>query len=111
MSIAFVLGSSPSFGSCASAVSRSRFDREDRLRRGRGSYSMMLFALRRDGMAGVCGVCGEIGLPGDEAVDTDVPAIMAGTLDNWRLEDEEERCNIVEEETESESAACESLRR
>lgn len=42
---------------------------------------MMLLALSREGIAGVCGVCGEMGLPGDEAVDTDVPAIMAGTLD------------------------------
>jgi hypothetical protein len=65
----------------------------------------MLLALSRDGIAGVCGVCGEMGLPGDEAVDTDVPATIAGTLDSWRLEDEDERCNIIEEETESESAA------
>jgi hypothetical protein len=56
-------------------------------------------------MAGVWGVCGEIGLPGDEAVDTDVPAIIAGTLDSWRLEDDDDRCSIVEDDTESESAA------
>jgi hypothetical protein len=42
-------------------------------------------------MAGVCGVWGEIGLPGDEAVDTEVPAIIAGTLDRWRLDEDDER--------------------
>ena len=62
-------------------------------------------------MAGVCGVWGESGLPGDEAVDTDVPAIMAGTLESCRLDDDDDRCNMVDEETESESAAWESLRR
>lgn len=54
---------------------------------------------------------GEIGLPGDEAVDTDVPAIMAGTLESCRLDDDDDRCNMVDEETESESCAWESLRR
>jgi hypothetical protein len=42
----------------------------------------MLFALNRDGIAGVCGVCGEIGLPGDDAVDIEVPPTIAGTLDS-----------------------------
>lgn len=42
----------------------------------------MLFAERREGIAGVCGVCGDIGLPGDDDVDTEVPAIMGGTEDN-----------------------------
>jgi hypothetical protein len=72
---------------------------------------MMLFALNREGMAGVCGVCGEIGFPGDEAVDIEVPAIIAGTLDNCRLDDDDERCSIVEDETESDRAMCESLMR
>jgi hypothetical protein len=72
---------------------------------------MMLLALSREGMAGVWGVCGEIGFPGDDAVDTEVPAIMAGTLERWRLEDEDDRCSIVDEVTESESAVCESLMR
>lgn len=66
---------------------------------------MILFALRRDGIAGVCGVWGEIGFPGDDAVDTEVPAIIAGTLDSCRLEEDEDRCSIVDEETESESCA------
>jgi hypothetical protein len=43
---------------------------------------MILLALSRDGIAGVCGVCGEIGFPGDDAVDIEVPATIAGTLDN-----------------------------
>jgi hypothetical protein len=72
---------------------------------------MILFALSREGIAGVCGVCGEIGFPGDEAVEMEVPAIIAGTLDNWRLDDDEERCSMVEDDTESESTACESLMR
>jgi hypothetical protein len=72
---------------------------------------MMLLALNREGMAGVCGVCGDIGFPGDDAVDTDVPAIIGGTLDSWRLEDVDERWSIIEEERESDRAACESFRR
>lgn len=52
---------------------------------------MMLLADRRDGMAGVCGVCGEIGLPGDDDVEMDVPATIGGTEESC-LEDElEER--------------------
>ena len=43
---------------------------------------MMLLALSLDGIAGVCGVWGDIGLPGDDEVDTEVPAIMGGTLDS-----------------------------
>jgi hypothetical protein len=72
---------------------------------------MMLFALSREGMAGVCGVCGEIGFPGDDAVEIEVPAIMAGTLDNCLLEEDEERWSMVEDDTESERAVCESLMR
>jgi len=56
-------------------------------------------------------VCGEMGFPGEEAVETEVPAIMAGTLDNWRLEDEDERCSIIDEDTESDSAECDSFMR
>jgi hypothetical protein len=36
----------------------------------------MLFALNREGIAGVCGVCGDIGLPGEDDVETEVPAII-----------------------------------
>ena len=68
----------------------------------------MLFALSREGIAGVCGVCGEIGLPGEEAVDTDVPAIMAGTLDRCRLEEDDDRWSIVEEETDPASPVWDS---
>lgn len=43
---------------------------------------MMLLADSLDGIAGVCGVCGEMGFPGDEDVDIDVPATMGGTLES-----------------------------
>lgn len=49
-----------------------------------------------------------MGFPGDEAVETEVPAIMAGTLVRWRLDDEDERWSIVDDDTESESAVWES---
>jgi hypothetical protein len=52
---------------------------------------MMLWELRREGIAGVWGVCGEIGLPGDEEVDVEVPAIMGGTLGSCLLEDADDR--------------------
>lgn len=64
---------------------------------------MMLFALNRDGIAGVCGVCGDMGFPGDDAVETEVPATMGGTLESWRLEDEDDLCNIMDDETESDN--------
>jgi hypothetical protein len=51
----------------------------------------MLLALKREGIAGVWGVCGDIGFPGDDDVDTDVPAIIGGMLESWRLEDVDER--------------------
>jgi hypothetical protein len=62
-------------------------------------------------MAGVCGVCGEMGFPGDEAVDTEVPAIIGGTLDNWRLDEVDDLCKSMDDDTESESAAWDSLMR
>ena len=43
---------------------------------------MILLALSLEGMAGVWGVWGDIGFPGDEEVETDVPAIIGGTLDS-----------------------------
>lgn len=51
----------------------------------------MLLLLRREGMAGMWGVCGDMGLPGDDEVEKDDPAIIPGTLCNWRLEDEDDR--------------------
>jgi hypothetical protein len=42
----------------------------------------MELALNLEGIAGVCGVWGEMGFPGEEDVDVDVPATMGGTLDN-----------------------------
>jgi hypothetical protein len=72
---------------------------------------MMLLALRREGIAGVCGVCGEIGFPGEEAVEKEVPAIMAGTLDSCRLDEDDERWSIVDAETDSASPVWESLMR
>ena len=68
----------------------------------------MLLALNLEGIAGVCGVWGDMGLPGDEDVDMDVPAIIGGTLDSWRLEEVEERCSNIDEDIESDSAAFES---
>jgi hypothetical protein len=52
---------------------------------------MMLLALRREGIAGVWGVCGDIGFPGEDDVDMDVPATIGGTLDNCRLDELDER--------------------
>jgi hypothetical protein len=72
---------------------------------------MMLLALRRDGIAGVCGVCGEIGFPGEEDVEAEVPAIMGGRLPSWRLEDEEDRWSKSDDDNESESWALESRMR
>lgn len=73
--------------------------------------SATLFELKRDRMAGVCGVCGDIGLPGDEAVEIDVPATIGGTPDNCLLEDMEERCRCMDDDIESERAAFESRMR
>lgn len=71
----------------------------------------MLMALRRDGMAGVCGVWGEeIGFPGEDEVETEVPWTIGGTPDN-RLDDVEDRCSRREEDRESERAELESLMR
>ena len=53
---------------------------------------MVLLALSLDGMIGVWGACGEIGFPGDDEVDIEVPATIGGTLDNCRLEELDERC-------------------
>lgn len=70
--------------------------------------SATLLELRRDRIAGVCGVWGDIGFPGDEAVEMDVPATMGGTPDNCLLEDVDERCRCIDDEIDSESAALES---
>ena len=51
----------------------------------------MLLELRREGIAGVWGVWGEIGLPGDEDADVEVPAIIGGTLGSCVLEDVDDR--------------------
>jgi hypothetical protein len=42
-------------------------------------------------MAGVCGVWGDIGFPGDEAVEIEVPATMGGTPESCLLEEMDER--------------------
>jgi hypothetical protein len=70
---------------------------------------MMLLALRREGIAGVWGVCGDIGFPGEDDVDMDVPATIGGTLDNCRLDELDERWSINDDDMESERAALESL--
>lgn len=73
--------------------------------------SATLFELRRDRMAGVCGVWGEMGFPGDEAVDMEVPEIIGGTPDSCLLEDVDERCKCIDDDIESDSAAFESRMR
>ena len=82
-----------------------------RVPRSRLLYSIMLLALRRDGMAGVCGVRGEIRSPGEVELDKDVAATMGGTLDSWRLEELDERWSMSDEDIESDSAALESRSR
>ena len=69
----------------------------------------MLLALSLEGMAGVWGVWGEIGLPGDDDIDIDVPATIAGTLDNWRLEELDDRFKRRDDDMESDKAAFVSL--
>lgn len=73
--------------------------------------SATLFELSRDRMAGVCGVCGDIGLPGEDAVEIDVPATIGGTPDNCLLEEVDERCRCIDDDIESERAAFESRMR
>lgn len=74
-------------------------------------YATILFELRRDGIAGVCGVWGEIGFPGDEAVEMDVPAAIGGTPESCLLDELDERCICTDDDIESESAAFESRMR
>jgi hypothetical protein len=71
-------------------------------------YSTILLELNREGIAGVCGVCGEIGFPGEEAVEVDVPATMGGTPESCLLDEFEERCSSREDDIESDRAAFES---
>ena len=70
---------------------------------------MILFADNLDGMAGVCGVWGEIGFPGDEEVDIEVPATIGGTLESWRLLELDERWRSSDEDMDSDKAVLESL--
>lgn len=70
--------------------------------------SATLFELRRDRIAGVWGVWGDMGLPGEEAVETEVPATIGGTPDNCLLEEREERCMCIDCDIESDNAAFES---
>ena len=72
---------------------------------------MILLALKREGIAGVCGVCGEMGLPGEEDVEIEVPATIGGTLESCLLEELDDRCSIKDEDIDSDSAAFESLMR
>lgn len=60
-------------------------------------------------MAGVCGVWGDIGFPGEDEVETEVPWTIGGTLDNCRLEELEDRCKSKEDDTESERTAWDSF--
>lgn len=99
-----ILGCSSSGESCSMCVTRCRS-------RSVFISSATLFELKRDRMAGVCGVCGEIGFPGDEAVEIDVPATIGGTPDSCLLEDVDERCRCIDDDIESERAAFESRMR
>lgn len=62
-------------------------------------------------MAGVCGVWGDMGFPGDEAVEIDVPATIAGTPERCLLEDDDDCRRCIDVDIESESAAFESRMR
>ena len=52
---------------------------------------------------------GEIGFPGEEAVEIDVPATIGGTPESCLLEEFDERCKSNDDDIESDSAAFESL--
>ena len=52
-----------------------------------------------------------MGFPGDDAVEMEVPAIIGGTLVNCRLDELDERCRSMDDETESDNAAWESRMR
>lgn len=52
---------------------------------------------------------GEIGFPGDDAVEAEAAPIIGGTLDNWRLDVDDDRCNKRDDDIESDNAALESL--
>lgn len=54
---------------------------------------------------------GEIGFPGEDDVERDVPATMGGTLESCLLEDIEDRWRCRDEDIESDNAAFESLMR
>lgn len=66
----------------------------------------MEFALSLDGMAGVCGVWGDMGLPGEEDIDIEVAATIAGTLDSCRLEELDDRWRSAEDDMDSDNMAC-----
>lgn len=51
---------------------------------------------------------GEMGLPGEEDVETEVPWTMGGTLDNWRLEELEDLCSNNDDDNESDNAVLDS---
>lgn len=72
---------------------------------------MMELLLSRDGIAGMCGVCGDIGLPGEEEVEKELPAIMPGTLCSCLLDVDDERCNIKEDDMDSDSWVVDSRMR
>lgn len=59
----------------------------------------------------MCGVWGEIGFPGDEAVEIEVPEIIGGTPDSCLLEDVDERCKCIDDDIESDRTALESRMR
>ena len=48
-------------------------------------------------------------MPGDDEVEADVAATMAGTLESCREDDVEDRCSINEDDIESDKAAFASL--
>ena len=52
---------------------------------------------------------GDIGFPGEDDVDTEVPWIIGGTLDNCLLDELDDLCKIKDDDIESDSTVFESL--
>ena len=49
-----------------------------------------------------------MGFPGEEETDIELAATIGGTLDNWRLEEDDDRCRIVDDDIDSVNALLES---
>jgi hypothetical protein len=49
-----------------------------------------------------------MGFPGDDEVEIEAPPTTSGTLESWRLDDDEDRCSSTEDDMESERALFDS---